>query len=106
MPSEDTGHIIETAVFHALQHQNDDIYYWKRQGEIDFLVRKGITIIKVIQVAADGVDTVEILKRELQSLEEAKAVFPQAKQIIIVNMPKQKLQKDIEIIPVWQFLMD
>jgi predicted AAA+ superfamily ATPase len=107
--SEDKGHVLETLVYHTLQQQdNDGIFYWKRQGEIDFLVRKGITIQTAIQVLAEGLDKQEVMQREVRSFEEAGRLFPHAHQIIIAGkMPQQIPQiNHIEIIPLWYFLIN
>ncbi len=49
----DRGKRLETAVFHSLRRRYGDVFYWKNQGEVDFVVEtsNGIT---PIQVSWDG----------------------------------------------------
>jgi predicted AAA+ superfamily ATPase len=105
--SLDKGHLMETAVYHALQQQvNDGIFYWKRQYEVDFLVRKGISIKNIVQVASDG-NHDNVAEREFRALEEAGEFFPKANQLIIFEkMPKLFPKvKNISTFPLWHYLI-
>lgn len=108
--SADRGHIVETAVFHVLQAQkNDGVFYWKKQVEVDFVIRFGNQITDLIQVVAENLGLDEIQKREFRVLDEAQKNFPKAKSKIIVEvLPKNILaEKDImELIPLWYFLLN
>jgi uncharacterized protein len=106
--SEGDGHVIETAVYHALQKQiNDGIFYWKQQSDIDFVIRKANTITKLIQVVFEGIDRSEVLTREIRAFDETRKIFPQAEQLIIVSkMPKfLEINKKIKILPLWYYLL-
>lgn len=105
--SADKGHIIETAVFNALQRRdNDGIFYWKNEREVDFLIRLGNTIHSLIQVTHEGLDQPEICNRELNSLHQAKKIFKQAKMQLIAHKTSLKRKEGIDIIPLWKMLLE
>lgn len=108
--SEDKGHLIESIVYnHLRQYQNDGIFYWKKTGEIDLLLRRYNTIERIIQVAYDGLDNGAIQNRELKACDEAKKYFPSATASIICwQMPKDTKpfeEVGVELVPLWKFLL-
>lgn len=108
--SEDKGHLIESIVYnHLRQKQNDGLFYWKKNGEIDLLFRRYNTIERILQVAYDGLDNDAIRNRELKACAEAKQYFPSATASIICwQMPKniKPFQEvGVELIPLWKFLL-
>lgn len=106
--STDEGHLLETAVYHQLlQQSHDGIFYWKGKYEIDFVVRQGLQIKSLIQVSTH-LDSVDVIKRELQALEEAGQFFPQAQKILIVKkIPKFKIESsNIVMKPLWSALVE
>ena len=106
--SEDTGHLIETAVYAALRRRyGEKVFYWQNEGEIDFLVQQGTQVTHAYQVVAEGLDDEEIVDRELRALKEAAEQFPKAECTLIVkNLPKKPLKLPCKVIPLWQFLLD
>lgn len=50
----DVGKNFETIVFHALRREHREVYYWRGDGEIDFVVLEG-NLPRPIQVSWDGV---------------------------------------------------
>lgn len=109
--STDETKLIETQVHHALLQgqQGNGIFYWKDEGEIDFLIQSGVTVTQLIQVVYAGLNRPEVVQRELGGLEKALAVFPKAKASLIAWDPNIAPTLDrypnIEIIPLWQFLL-
>ncbi len=107
--SEDKGHIIETAVYQELlRRPNDGIFYWKRNTEMDLMVRRGNQIRSLLQIVYEGIDRLEIQQRELQVFNEAKEVFANAQKYIIVGkLPKTgfEIDLDVEMLPLWYFLL-
>lgn len=107
--SPDTGHLIETAVYNTLTRQNNDgIFYWKQQNEVDFLVRKGSSIKTLIQVVSDNAEA-ELPPREMNALVAAAEKFPKAEKVIVTthkgNKSKIKLANEIQFLPLWNFLL-
>ena len=108
---EDYGCMIESMVYHTLlRTKKDGIYYWHDKSEIDFLTRQGITITKLIQVAYKGLDDNNTLTREVSSLVKATEKFPEAKKYLIAwEVPDTfpfEIPSDIQIVPLWQFLLN
>jgi predicted AAA+ superfamily ATPase len=108
--SKDFGHLIESMVYNKLrQVKNDGIFYWKKTGEMDFVLRRSNKIEQVIQVAYSGLDDPSICNREINACIEAKKQFPSAKASLICwEMPTNKKifqNAEIALIPLWQFLL-
>ena len=104
----DSGHIQETAVYHHLQQQSQDgIFYWKGKQEVDFLVRQGLDIKKIIQVVS-SLDKNETLDRETQALKEASQVFPATQCCLIANKISQQLPRipTVKMMPLWSVLLN
>lgn len=104
--SEDEGRLIETLVYHSLKRRfGDNIFYWKKNGEIDFIVKEKNKITQLWQVVSDKLDDEKVWKREVEVFEEAKEYFPDAKAFIAVKSLPQKMKKiDAKIIPLWMVL--
>ena len=53
--SQDLGKLVETLIHLSLSSQNKkEIFYWQGNGEIDFILRDGLTITDLIQVVSSG----------------------------------------------------
>lgn len=81
--SENIGRIFENVVYLALRRKGEDVFYWKGKGEVDFLVRKGTKIDRLINVCWELNKNNE--KREFSSLCEAMEQFSLADAQIIVS---------------------
>ena len=108
--SPDHGKLIETQVYnHLLRKRQADVFYWKGKGEIDFLVQEGIVVTQLIQVAYQGLDDPKVIAREVSSLYEGMAQYKNAKAYLIVwEIPEgfdAKQFENIEILPLWHFLL-
>ncbi len=51
--SENIGRVFENVVYLSLRSKGNEIFYWKGKGEVDFLLRKGTRIKKLINVCWD-----------------------------------------------------
>ncbi|MDL2123181.1 MAG: ATP-binding protein [Deltaproteobacteria bacterium] len=81
--SENLGRIFENVVYLALRRKGEEIFYWKGKGEIDFLIRKGTRIDRLINVCWELNKKNE--KREFFSLYEAMKQFNVSNAQIIVS---------------------
>jgi len=81
--SENIGKIFENVVYLTLRRKGEEIFYWKGKQEVDFLIRKGSRIVKLINVCWDLNKNNE--KRELSSLCEAMEKFNVADAEIVVG---------------------
>ncbi len=103
--SEDLGRLYENTVFLELKRDHEEIYYWRDQGiEVDFLVKEGDSVKKLIQVCCD-VSGVE--KREENALIEGMDEFDLNESFLITGDTRKKIDKEIGIIhyiPLWEWL--
>lgn len=106
--SPDRGRLAETAVHNALTAQHDDLHYFRKDNELDLLVRRGNQIEAVFQVTAEGLEREEVLTRELAPLNEAADRFPKARRYLVVGrLPRRGVEvpKGIETVPLWRALL-
>ena len=111
--SPDRGRLMETAVYGALDRaKHDGIFYWKDEGEVDFVVRGGITVSSLVQVANEGMERAKVRDRELRSLEQGRKAFPGADRYLVVGrLPEDhggaEIPEDVcQCLPLWSFLID
>ena len=103
--SSDRGRLLENIVFIALRKKYRDIYYFRENGECDFVVRVGKQIIMAIQVCYEI--TSENKDREINGLIEALDAFKLNEGMILTYQQEDKIiihQKTIKVIPVWKWL--
>ena len=111
--SEDKGRLIENLVAIELLRRkflDSNIYYWKdyRQNEIDFVIKKGIRINKLIQVTYAS-SKADINKREIQTLLKGSKELNCNNLVIITWNYEAKLmigKKEILIIPLSKWLIN
>lgn len=105
--SSDEGHLAEALVYHQLRRYfGDNVFYWKEEGEVDFLVREGNTITQIWQVVSEKLEEPDVLTRELKAIEEARKQFPQARPFLISKTMPERLPKlPCQVIPLWSFLL-
>lgn len=106
--SPDRGRLAETAVHNALAAEHDDLHYFRKDNELDLLVRRGNKIETVVQVTAEGLDRKEVLKRELAPLVEAEGRFPGARRYLVAGrIPRGGIEvpPGVDLVPLWRALM-
>jgi len=81
--SENIGRIFENVVYLALRRKGEEIFYWKGKGEVDFLIRKGTRIDRLINVCWELNKKNE--KREFSGLYEAMKQFNVSNAQIIIS---------------------
>jgi len=112
---KEIGKLMENFVFLELlkrgYEENRDIFYIDFQnGEVDFLIREGLNIKKLIQVTyASSKD--EIDQREIKALEKAYELFKKDKpELIIITWDYEDVLKkdnlEIKCIPLWKWLLN
>lgn len=109
--SPDYGRMIETAIYHHLMQQHfDGIFYGKKNGEVDFLVRFGNKLVSAIQAVYEGLDKDSIWERESSVFSDITQGLKKAKKMIVTNQMPNKMiiekAKDISILPLWYFLTE
>jgi len=105
--SPDFGRLLENAVFLQLRRNQKEIYYFKGEGECDFLVKEKNRIIMAIQVTYYFTD--DNRKRKLNGLLEAMNRFDLKEGILLTFNQEDQLRvegKIIHIKPVWKWSME
>ncbi|MEA3379008.1 MAG: ATP-binding protein [Nanoarchaeota archaeon] len=105
--SKNKGMLMENMVFLELRRKYKDLYYFEEKNECDFIIKKGISIIKAIQVT-DNLNA-ENQKREIGGLLKAMNKF-KLKEGLIITSDNEKIimidNKKIKIVPLWKWLLD
>ena len=111
--SPDRGKLMENLVFTELIKKgvkpNQELFYYKTRNdrEVDFVVKKGIEVVELIQVCYEAKDQ-DIEKREVKALVEA------GKELNVVNLSvltwdeERNVDKDgatIKFKPLWKWLL-
>ncbi len=112
--SEDRGRLMENLVYLELMKKSGEVFYWKEYGraegrEVDFLVRDGLRVKRLIQVTyAAGRDEVE--PREIRSLVKAAELFKKDRpELSVITWDYEAVEeigrKKIKFIPLWRWLL-
>lgn len=100
--SQDKGGLFENIVFLELKRRNKEIYFFKGIYECDFIIKEKDKITECIQVCYEYNE--ENKEREIQGLKEAMKRF-QNKKGIILTLEKEQDLKEIQIIPIYKWLV-
>ena len=106
--TKNTGRILENMVFlHLYRHRiNEDyeVFYYKQEVEVDFVVFKNREVYELIQVAETLADE-RTQKREVRALLAAEQKLHARKlTIITLNEPKN-LHRRIKSVPVTKWML-
>ncbi len=106
--SMDMGRTAENIVFISLKRSGSEVFYWKNEKgwEVDFVVKSGLDVGKLIQVCWDLSDKVE--KREVRGLVAAMEYFNLRKSTIITEdiLKEEQIGEDvIEFVPLWLWML-
>ncbi len=105
--SDDIGRLYENTVFLELKRRYDEIYYWQKDGkEVDFLIKKGNSVEKLIQVCFDASNA---HKREEEALVLGMDEFDLREGTIISGNTRKNVDKRgkrIRYIPLWEWLSE
>src|SRR3989338_1112696 len=78
--TRDLGRLAENCVAIKLKQEKHDVYYWKKKGEVDFVVKEKDQSLTAINVSY----TDEIDERETKALLEYKKEFKKTKKMILI----------------------
>ena len=99
--SKDLGKLAENLVFIELKRKEKEVFYWKKKGEVDFVIKNKDQSLNAINITY----TNDIKKRETESLLEFKREFKKAKKLVILTKDLEKNEIEIEFIPLWKWLL-
>lgn len=103
------GHALETAVLHELKRRNAEVAYVRTPGgfEVDYYARTTPGDELLIQVSAT-LDDPATLAREVRALQDAAALYPNARQILIaLDLPAAQTGFDgMSVVRASDWLLD
>lgn len=107
--SQNRGRFLENLVFIELKRRGEEVYYYRTKSgqEIDFILKQGKGVKKIIQVA-DNLSLEQTKKREVESLKEGMIELNLKEGLILTNDEKDEILIDgrkIKILPVYQWLL-
>ena len=100
--SEDLGRILENIAFMHLRKKYSKIFYFKEEGECDFLIKEKNKIIKAIQICYNL--TEDNKNREISGLKEAMKKTG-CNDGIILTLDQEDELDGLKIIPIWKWLL-
>jgi len=100
--SEDEGRLAENLVFVELMRRENEAYYWKGKGKVDFVVRNEDGSLNAINVSY----TNDVEEREVSGLVEFKDEFSdKTGELIILTKDVGKTEGDVRFIPLWKWIL-
>ena len=100
--SADEGRLAENLVGIELRRKQQEFYYWRNKGEVDFIVKNKDRSMSAINVTY----TNEIPNREVESLQEFKQFSKsKIKELLILTRDLEKQEQGIRYIPLWKWLL-
>jgi len=100
--SKDEGRLAENLVFIDLKRRDKDVYYWKNNYEVDFVVKNKDQSLSAINVSYGD----EIKEREIKGLLELKEEFKsKVKELILLTKKIEKKESGINFVPLWKWLL-
>ncbi len=99
--SQDIGRLAENSACVELKRRNQEIYYWKEKGEVDFIVKNKDNSLTAMNVSF----TDKIEEREILSLKEFQNNNKKTKNLIILTYDTEKDKDGIKFIPLWKWMI-
>ena len=103
--SKDEGRLAENLVFIELMRRTNEqnqIYYWKNKGEVDFVIKNKDDSLSAINVSY----TNDIDKRETSGLKEFREHFAdKVKDMILLTKDVEKTEDGIRFVPLWKWML-
>lgn len=106
------GHLLENMVFIDRRRRRLELHYYRtRSGrEVDFVWRAEDGRLNLAQVALRAAEGSDTLAREMMALREALGEQPGSRALLVTlddqHRHLQTPNGDVELIPVWQFLLE
>ncbi|MCA1915483.1 ATP-binding protein [Methanospirillum hungatei] len=100
--SSDTGKLVENTVWIHLNSLGVPLYYWKGEGEVDFVIKHTDNSLTSINVTY----TDDIPEREIKALSSFQDAFSEnIRRRILITKDTEKEEEGIEYIPLWKWLI-
>jgi uncharacterized protein len=105
--SENHGKILENLVLIHLKSRGREVYYYKKKGECDFVIKEGLKIKEAMQVCYNLNEENE--KREINGLVNACKEYKLNEGLLLTYDQEKEIKQDyikIKIKPVWKWLLE
>ena len=106
--SHDYGKLLENALYLHLRQKGEDLYYFAEKQEVDFIVKRGLSVSELINVCYD-IEDKETLEREKGALIEGMKYFGLKESTLITGESEEKaiVEKGftIRVIPFCQWAL-
>jgi uncharacterized protein len=105
--SGDLGKLLENNIFLQLKRKHEQLFYFQKKGECDFLVKERNKITKAIQVCYNLSE--ENKKREINGLIEAMTEFNLNEGLILTYEQEDEIiveNKKILVKPAWKWMLE
>ena len=104
----DHGKVMENAIFLELKRKGKEVFYYSDPAcEVDFLVKEGAKITRLIRVCR-SLENEETKKREVKALLKASQML-KCRHLLIITGDQEGEEKaggeKIEIVPIWKWLL-
>jgi predicted AAA+ superfamily ATPase len=110
--TSDSGRLLENVIFLELSRRSRtnhfELFYYKKQYEVDFVLYKNLKVLELIQVTLSTQDE-KTLKREMRALIHAAKELDMHELTIITLNEQREIREDshiIKIIPAWKWLLE
>lgn len=106
------GHLLENLVFVDRRRRGNEVHYYRTRAgrEVDFVWRGADGRLTLAQTAFRAPEGSETLAREVAALREALGEQPESRAVLITMDDEQRRIElptgAVEVIPVWQFLLE
>ncbi len=103
--SGDRGRLLENAVFLELRRRHKEIFYFRGNGECDFLVKEAGKIVEAVQVCWEL--NSDNTKHELEGLHEAAMKSGVKRGLVLTFSQEDKLDYEgihVAVLPVWKWM--
>ena len=98
--SADKGKLVENLVGINLIHGQNELFYWKNNHEVDFIVKKDNSICAINTTFTDAINS-----REIKSLLEFKEKHRNVRKLILLTQDLMKEENGIQFLPLWKWLL-
>jgi len=100
--SADEGRCVENLVFLELRRRGGDPYYWKKMGEVDFVLKNPDNTLTAINVTYTDTPP----EREMNALREFAADFDgRVKDLVLITKDTARTDGGIRCVPLWRWLL-
>ena len=100
------GNLLENSVYYELKRANQEIFYYKGKREVDFVIKKGLKVVNVINVCFSLKESKE---REINSLLEAMEKFNLRESTIVTFDEEERIKLKgytINAVPFYKFVLN